>query len=67
MLAKPEYAQAILDYLGVDIELPAAPAAPVEPPDPPVEDSADDGQSPNDIPDRETTPPVNDDDAEPTP
>ena len=65
MLAKPEYAQAILDYLGVDIELPTAPAAPVEPA--PVEDSADDGQSPNDIPDRETTPPVNDDDAEPTP
>ena len=33
MLAKPEYAQAILDYLGVDIDLPTAPAAPVEPPD----------------------------------
>lgn len=62
LLAKPEYAPTILEYLGIKIELPDV--TPAEPP--PVEETPEDeGQAPNDIPDRETTPPVNDEPTEP--
>lgn len=56
MLADPSFAQAVLDYLGIAIELPDPPAPVVAPPPPEEPDTEDDGSSPNDIPDTDTQP-----------